>query len=150
MLQAAFFLLVCRAQARVLLRATPINWPSPWEWRNFLNYVYNTYSCKWTQEIYIYIDSTPWKAIIGMALRAIKTTGSKKGISHCWYCGHKWHPPKCKETCWYYMKCEKHLYHMGESTDCFLQYHKELGLICEILHIYIDYFSPMRSCIYLW
>ena len=27
-----------------------INWPSPREWCNFLNYVYNAYSRKWTQE----------------------------------------------------------------------------------------------------
>ena len=41
---------------------------------NFLNYVYNAYLRKWTVEYkYIYIDSTPWKAIIGIALRAIKS-----------------------------------------------------------------------------
>ena len=30
-------------------------WLSPPEWRNFLNYVYNAYSCKWTQENIIII-----------------------------------------------------------------------------------------------
>ena len=25
----------------ILLRTTPINWPSPREWHNFLNYIYN-------------------------------------------------------------------------------------------------------------
>ena len=42
-------------QVCVLLHATPINWPSPPEWRNFLNYVYNAYSRKWHKHIYIYI-----------------------------------------------------------------------------------------------
>ena len=51
---------------------TPINWPSPLEWCNFLNYVYNAYAHKWHKHIYISIDSTPWKSIIEMALWAIK------------------------------------------------------------------------------
>ena len=54
-LQAAFFLsfflLVYIARACFLLRTMLINCLG-----NFLNYICNTYSCKWTQEyIYIYI-----------------------------------------------------------------------------------------------
>ena len=76
-LQAAFFLLVCRARACILSRTTPINWPSPPEWHNFLNYVhvYNAYLRKWHKHIYIYIyiniHRTRGKPIIGMALWAI-------------------------------------------------------------------------------
>ena len=45
---------LCRARTCVLLRTTPINWPSPPEWRNFLNYIYNAYSHKWHKNINMY------------------------------------------------------------------------------------------------
>ena len=42
------------AWAHVLLCTLPINWQSPSEWCNFLNYVYNALLCKWNKHIYIY------------------------------------------------------------------------------------------------
>ena len=55
-------------------------------------------------------------------------TGSKKGVSRCWYCSHEL--KKRKETIWYCYECEKYLCHTGEpATECFLTYHKEYNLI---------------------
>ena len=73
----AFSLLICRARARacVLLRARPINWPSP---RNYVISLTRMYTLtqvdtrKYTY-IYIYIVRTCRKAIIRMALWAIIT-----------------------------------------------------------------------------
>ena len=57
-------------------------------------------------------------------------TESKKGLSRCWYCRNRRDPPKRKETCWYCFQCEKYLCHTGElNSDCFLDYHKEEGMI---------------------
>ena len=75
-LQAAFFLLVCKAQVQVPLCAMPINWPSLLEWRDFLNYVYNTcvhMTQEYTCRLYKHTSShrTCRKAIIEMALQAI-------------------------------------------------------------------------------
>ena len=42
-----------------------------------------------------------------------KRTGSRKGVSRCWYCAHTRAPPKRKETLWYCEECELHLCHTG-------------------------------------
>ena len=83
-LKAAFFLLICGARSSTC-SITPINWPSPPEqWYKFLNYVYNTYSCKWHKHMYMYIyiymhvyiynhASNPGESNHSDGLRAIKT-----------------------------------------------------------------------------
>ena len=54
-------------------------------------------------------------------------TGSKKGVSRCWYCSHCKRPPIRKETVWYCSDCDLHLCHTGDAeTDCFLRYHSTI------------------------
>ena len=55
-------------------------------------------------------------------------SGSKKGVSRCWYCAQCKDSPVRKETVWYCTDCECHLCHTGESdTDCFLKYHMSIS-----------------------
>ena len=56
-----------------------------------------------------------------------KRTGSRKGVSRCWYCAHTRAPPQRKETLWYCEECELHLCHTGiTETDCFRAHHAKM------------------------
>ena len=98
-------------RACVLLRTTSINWPSPPEWHNFLNYVYNTYSHKWPQtHTYVYIynpvesnyrDPTGHKNLI------LCTYNSTHYICNC---VHFWSGIHDVEFIWFSISFENTLY----------------------------------------
>ena len=62
--------LVHRAWVCILLRATPINWPSPQNDATYLT-TYTTHSHMWHKQIYIYYSLNPWESNHRMALQAI-------------------------------------------------------------------------------
>ena len=55
-------------------------------------------------------------------------SGSRNGMSRCWFCAHSCQPPRRKETVWYCGDCHLHLCHTGErdGSDCFLLYHQHM------------------------
>ena len=56
-----------------------------------------------------------------------KSTGSRKGVSRCWYCAYKRQPPARRETLWYCEECQLYLCHTGmQHTDCFRAHHTSL------------------------
>ena len=58
-------------------------------------------------------------------------SGSRSGMSRCWYCAHSCQPARRKETVWYCRDCNLHLCHTGESdgSDCFLLHHQDLLVV---------------------